>query len=134
MEEPTQFPVGVIVCCCLLAFVEIQSAAAAGREGVMLRLLELCHGEAASAAPGCSLLHLITECGGSTKAMDAAAKAAALRQPVDAKAKRPGLEDWTPLVGFTAIVLSKGRSKNRPGESGNTKRLRFCSFCTCLFG
>ncbi|KAL8437391.1 hypothetical protein ACSSS7_000986 [Eimeria intestinalis] len=75
------------------------SAAAAGREEMMLRLLELCHEDAAAAASGNTLLHLIAECAASTRAADAAAKAAALRQPVDWRAKLPGLEGWTPLLG-----------------------------------
>lgn len=82
-------------------FCSIQSAAAAGREKVLLRLLELCSDEAAVAVSGCSLLHLLAECGESTQPMDAAVKSAALRQPIDAKAKLPGLEGWTALVGYS---------------------------------
>ncbi|KAL8446553.1 hypothetical protein Emed_005007 [Eimeria media] len=83
------------------------SAAAAGREEMMLRLLELCHEDAAAAAAGNTLLHLIAECAASTRAADAAAKAAALRQPVDGKAKLPGLEGWTPLH----IACLRGRQR-----------------------
>lgn len=72
-------------------------AAAAGRERVFLLLLDLCPEEAAAAAAGSSLLHLLAECCGSSKATEAALKAAALRQQVDAKAKRQGFEGWTPL-------------------------------------
>ncbi|CDI78676.1 hypothetical protein, conserved [Eimeria praecox] len=72
-------------------------AAAAGRERVLLLLLDMCPEEAAAAAAGSSLLHLLAECCGGSKATEAALKAAALRQQVDAKAKRQGLEGWTPL-------------------------------------
>lgn len=75
-----------------------QCAAAAGRDRVLLLLLDLCPEEAAAAASGSSLLHLLAECCGNSKATEAALKAAALRQQVDAKAKRQGLEGWTPLV------------------------------------
>ncbi|KAL8271435.1 hypothetical protein Esti_004636 [Eimeria stiedai] len=83
------------------------SAAAAGREEMMLRLLELCHEDAAAAAAGNTLLHLIAECAASTRAADAAAKAAALRQPVNERAKLPGLEGWTPLH----IACLRGRHR-----------------------
>ncbi|KAL8454334.1 hypothetical protein Emag_001493 [Eimeria magna] len=89
------------------------SAAAAGREEMMLRLLELCHEDAAAAAAGNTLLHLIAECAASTRAADAAAKAAASRQPVDGKAKLPGLEGWTPLLGADPTLATgafNGRS------------------------
>lgn len=77
----------------------VQCAAAAGRERVLLLLLNLCNEEAGAAAAGGSLLHLLSECGGNTPSIGAALSAAVLRQQVDTKAMRPGLDGWTALVG-----------------------------------
>ncbi|CDJ56274.1 hypothetical protein, conserved [Eimeria maxima] len=83
------------------AEVHIEATAAAADSVYITCLLfcneDLCPEEAAAAAAGSSLLHLLAECCGSSKATEAALKAAALRQQVDAKAKRQGFEGWTPL-------------------------------------
>lgn len=90
-----------------LFFAASQSAAACGRESLLLTLLSRFARSASSAASGASLLHFLAEVGSGSRAFSAAVEAALLRQSPDAPASRPGLAGWTALVSCLTCCQRK---------------------------